>query len=51
MTILGLNIYHGDSSASILKDGKVLCAFEEERFTRKKHWRFNSIYSKLFRYL
>ena len=38
MIILGLNVYHGDSSASILEDGKILCAFEEERFTRQKHW-------------
>jgi carbamoyltransferase len=38
MYILGLNIYHGDSSACLLKDGKIICAFEEERFTRQKHW-------------
>ena len=38
MNILGLNIYHGDSSASILKNGEIICAFEEERFTRQKHW-------------
>lgn len=38
MYILGLNIYHGDSSACIYKDDQLLCAFEEERFTRKKHW-------------
>jgi len=38
MYILGLNAYHGDSSACLLKDGKIICAFEEERFTRKKHW-------------
>ena len=38
MIILGLNIFHGDSSACILKDGKIICAFEEERFTRQKHW-------------
>jgi carbamoyltransferase len=38
MYIIGLNVYHGDSSACLLKDGVVLCAFEEERFTRKKHW-------------
>lgn len=36
--ILGLNAYHGDSSACLLKNGEVLCAFEEERFTRYKHW-------------
>ena len=38
MYILGLNVYHGDSSACLLKDGKIICAFEEERFTRQKHW-------------
>lgn len=38
MYILGLNVYHGDSSACLLKDGIVICAFEEERFTRRKHW-------------
>lgn len=38
MYILGLNVYHGDSSACIYKDTELLCAFEEERFTRKKHW-------------
>lgn len=46
MFILGLNTYHGDSSACLLENGKVVCAFEEERFTRKKHWAgfpYNSI--------
>lgn len=38
MKILGLNAYHGDSSACLLIDGKIVCAFEEERFTRLKHW-------------
>lgn len=36
--ILGLNAYHGDSSACILRDGKLLAAAEEERFRRVKHW-------------
>tara|TARA_B100000767_G_C19770261_1_gene539569 strand:- start:675 stop:2399 length:1725 start_codon:yes stop_codon:yes gene_type:complete len=36
--ILGINAFHGDSSACLLKDGKVLCATEEERFIRVKHW-------------
>lgn len=31
-------MYHGDSSACIFKDQELICAFEEERFTRKKHW-------------
>lgn len=38
MYIIGLNAFHADSSASLLKDGRVLFATEEERFTRKKHW-------------
>ncbi len=36
--IVGLNAYHGDASACILKDGKILAAAEEERFKRAKHW-------------
>ncbi|MDT8411606.1 MAG: carbamoyltransferase C-terminal domain-containing protein [Vicingaceae bacterium] len=38
MYILGINAYHGDSSACILKDGNVIAASEEERFRRIKHW-------------
>ncbi|MDH7515714.1 MAG: carbamoyltransferase C-terminal domain-containing protein [Bacteroidota bacterium] len=38
MLILGLNAYHGDSSACIIRDGILLAAVEEERFTRIKHW-------------
>ena len=38
MTILGINAYHGDSSAAIIRDGKVIAAAEEERFRRIKHW-------------
>ena len=38
MYILGINAYHGDSSACLLKDGVVLCASEEERFRRIKHF-------------
>ena len=38
MVILGLNAYHGDSSACIVVDGKLIAAVEEERFTRIKHW-------------
>ena len=36
--ILGLNAYHGDSSAAIVVDGKLIAAVEEERFRRIKHW-------------
>ena len=38
MYILGLNAFHGDSSACIYKDGVLLAASEEERFRRIKHW-------------
>jgi carbamoyltransferase len=38
MIILGLNAYHGDSSACLLEDGEMIAAVEEERFTRIKHW-------------
>lgn len=38
MYILGINAYHADSSAAIFKDGIMIAATEEERFTRIKHW-------------
>ena len=38
MNILGVNAYHGDSSASLIQDGHMVAAVEEERFTRVKHW-------------
>jgi len=37
-TILGLNAYHGDSSAALLVNGQLVHAVEEERFNRIKHW-------------
>ena len=37
MYILGINAYHGDVSAVVLKDGVLLAALEEERFCRIKH--------------
>jgi len=36
--ILGLNCNHADSSACLIKDGKLLFAIEEERINRVKHW-------------
>ena len=36
--ILGLNIYHGDSSACLMKNGEIIFAIEEERINRVKHW-------------
>ena len=38
MKILGINAYHGDSSACLLVDGEIKCAIEEERINRIKHW-------------
>ena len=38
MYILGLNSYHPDSSAALIKDGEIIAAAEEERFNREKHW-------------
>ncbi len=37
MNILGISCYYHDSSAALLKDGKIVAAAQEERFTRKKH--------------
>jgi len=37
MYILGISCYYHDSSACLLKDGQLIVAVEEERFTRKKH--------------
>ena len=36
--VLGLNAFHGDSSACLLRDGVFVAAAEEERFRRIKHW-------------
>jgi carbamoyltransferase len=36
--ILGLNAYHGDSAACLVRDGQLIAAAEEERFRRIKHW-------------
>ncbi len=38
MVILGINAYHGDVSAVLLRDGQLVAALEEERFRRVKHW-------------
>jgi len=37
MYILGLNAFHGDAAAALIKDGQVIAAVEEERFNRIKH--------------
>lgn len=36
--VLGINAYHGDVSAALLRDGQLVAAVEEERFRRVKHW-------------
>jgi carbamoyltransferase len=38
MIILGLNAFHADSAAALIRDGKLVAAAEEERFRRVKHW-------------
>ena len=38
MNIIGLNAFHGDSSACLFVDGQMVAAVEEERFRRIKHW-------------
>jgi len=35
--ILGISAYYHDSAACLLKNGKIIAAAQEERFTRKKH--------------
>src|SRR5258708_22784872 len=37
MYILGINAYHGDAAAAVIKDGLIVAAAEEERFNRVKH--------------
>src|SRR6266852_6071426 len=37
MNILGINAYHGNASAAIVADGRLLAAVEEERFNRVKY--------------
>jgi carbamoyltransferase len=38
LIILGLNSFHGDSSAALVREGQLVAAAEEERFRRIKHW-------------
>src|SRR5258708_21188624 len=37
MNILGINAYHGNASAAVVCDGKLIAAVEEERFNRIKY--------------
>mgnify|MGYP001266624130 CR=1 FL=1 len=45
-SILGISAFYHDSAAALIKDGEIIAAAQEERFTRKKHdsnYPFNSI--------
>ena len=43
MNILGISAYYHDSAACLVRDGEIVAAAQEERFTRKKHdYRFPS---------
>jgi carbamoyltransferase len=35
--VLGLSAYYHDSAAALVEDGEIVCAAQEERFTRRKH--------------
>src|SRR5947209_3273930 len=37
MDILGVSCFYHDSAACLLRDGQIVAAAEEERFTRRKH--------------
>lgn len=37
MFILGISAFYHDSAACIIRDGEIIAAAQEERFTRKKH--------------
>jgi carbamoyltransferase len=41
--ILGINSAYHESAAAIVRDGEVVCAIEEERFTRIKHAKSASV--------
>ncbi len=37
MHILGISAFYHDSAACLVRDGEIIAAAQEERFTRKKH--------------
>ena len=37
MNILGISAFYHDSAAALVRDGDIIAAAQEERFTRKKH--------------
>ena len=36
--VLGINAFHADAAAALIRDGTIVAAVEEERFRRIKHW-------------
>ena len=37
MDVLGISCFYHDAAAALVRDGELIAAAEEERFTRKKH--------------
>jgi len=37
MNILGISAFYHDSAAALVRDGEIIAAAQEERFTRRKH--------------
>ena len=37
MRVLGISAFYHDSAAALIEDGRIVCAAQEERFTRSKH--------------
>ena len=37
INILGISSFYHDSAATLIQDGKIIAAAQEERFSRKKH--------------
>ena len=35
--VLGISAFYHDAAAALIKDGEIIAAAQEERFTRKKH--------------
>ena len=45
-SILGISAFYHDSAAALVKDGEIVSAVQEERFSRKKHdpgYPFNAV--------
>jgi carbamoyltransferase len=43
MLILGLNAFHPDSAACVLRDGKLVAAMAEERLGPRRTWQLRTI--------